>query len=297
MDIELLKTFLEVQKTRHFGLAAENLFLTQAAVSARIKQLERILGAPLFTRYRNNLQLTATGERLISHAEGMLLSWEKARQDLSLKKNRKVPLEIGAPLGLWDLILQERLPSVYDELKHVLLQAVSHGEETLIRRLMERRMDIALLYDAAKNSELLSIPAASGELILVSSEPDISPEDAINRNYIAVDWGLSFTIHQEQLFPDPEPPILHTSLARMALDFMQLRTGSAYLPGILLENGPGQALHRVAGAPVITRTVFAVYHRENRYSTELERIIDILRGDRQQAAVGVCGLSDESGEI
>ncbi|WP_082881977.1 LysR family transcriptional regulator [Oleiphilus sp. HI0043] len=39
MDIELLRTFLEVKNTRHFGKAAEHLYLTQAAVSARIKQL------------------------------------------------------------------------------------------------------------------------------------------------------------------------------------------------------------------------------------------------------------------
>ncbi len=44
MDIQLLKTFLEVKATRHFGRAAENLYLTQAAVSARIKQLETVLG-------------------------------------------------------------------------------------------------------------------------------------------------------------------------------------------------------------------------------------------------------------
>ena len=46
MDIALLKTFLEVAKTRHFGRAAENLYITQAAVSARIKQMEEDLGVP-----------------------------------------------------------------------------------------------------------------------------------------------------------------------------------------------------------------------------------------------------------
>ena len=40
MDIDLLKTFLEVNKTRHFGRAADNLYLTPAAVSARVRQLE-----------------------------------------------------------------------------------------------------------------------------------------------------------------------------------------------------------------------------------------------------------------
>ncbi|MEX2517286.1 MAG: LysR family transcriptional regulator, partial [Gammaproteobacteria bacterium] len=44
MDVDLLKTFLEVQRTRHFGRAADNLFLTQSAISARIRQLEDELG-------------------------------------------------------------------------------------------------------------------------------------------------------------------------------------------------------------------------------------------------------------
>ena len=69
MDIELLRTFIEVRKTRHFGKAAENLYLTQAAVSARIRQLEQLLGVKLFIRSRNNIQLTSEGERLVSHAQ------------------------------------------------------------------------------------------------------------------------------------------------------------------------------------------------------------------------------------
>ena len=40
VDTSLLKTFLEVAKTRHFSRAADALFLTQSAVSARIKQLD-----------------------------------------------------------------------------------------------------------------------------------------------------------------------------------------------------------------------------------------------------------------
>jgi len=57
MDTDLLKTFLEVSKTRHFGKAADNLFVTQAAVSARIKTLEKMLGASLLVRSRNNIHL------------------------------------------------------------------------------------------------------------------------------------------------------------------------------------------------------------------------------------------------
>lgn len=60
MDTELLKTFLEVSRTRHFGRAAEALYLTQSAVSFRIRQLENQLGVNLFTRHRNNIRLTSS---------------------------------------------------------------------------------------------------------------------------------------------------------------------------------------------------------------------------------------------
>ncbi|MBX4390006.1 LysR family transcriptional regulator, partial [Mycobacterium tuberculosis] len=58
MDTELLKTFLEVSRTRHFGRAADGRYLRESAVSFRIRQLENQLGVKLFTRHRNNIRLT-----------------------------------------------------------------------------------------------------------------------------------------------------------------------------------------------------------------------------------------------
>lgn len=73
MDIRVLSTFLEVARVRHFGRASENLHITQAAVSARIKQLEGYFNTTLFTRDRNNIKLTSSGERLIGYAEAWYL--------------------------------------------------------------------------------------------------------------------------------------------------------------------------------------------------------------------------------
>ena len=107
MDTVLLKTFLEVKKTRHFGKAAENLYLTQAAVSARIKQLENYIGTPLFTRYRNNLQLTEVGERFTVHAETILIAWDRALAESQLRDEQKKVLSIAGSSGLWDFLLQD----------------------------------------------------------------------------------------------------------------------------------------------------------------------------------------------
>ena len=69
MDTELLKTFLEVSRTRHFGRAAEALYLTQSAVSFRIRQLENQLGVKVIDRMQLILDIFALRAR--SH-EGKL---------------------------------------------------------------------------------------------------------------------------------------------------------------------------------------------------------------------------------
>lgn len=95
MDTELLKTFLEVSRTRHFGRAAESLYLTQSAVSFRIRQLENQLGANLFTRHRNNIRLTPAGERLVPYAEMLLNTWRLAKKEV-IHSLQHTELSIGA---------------------------------------------------------------------------------------------------------------------------------------------------------------------------------------------------------
>lgn len=94
MDTELLKTFLEVQKTRHFGKAADNLYLTQSAVSFRIRQLEQSLGVTLFNRFRNNIQLTTAGEMLLPHAQAVLSAISTAKQQIALNYHPERPLQL-----------------------------------------------------------------------------------------------------------------------------------------------------------------------------------------------------------
>lgn len=95
MDTELLKTFLEVQKTRHFGKAADNLYLTQSAVSFRIRQLEQSLGVTLFNRFRNNIQLTTAGEMLLPHAQAVLSAIASAKQQIASNYHPQRPLQLS----------------------------------------------------------------------------------------------------------------------------------------------------------------------------------------------------------
>jgi len=69
MDIDNLKTFLKVVETRSFSRSAEEMKLTQPAVSKRIAALESRLGARLFDRVGRTVHLTEAGRLLLPGAK------------------------------------------------------------------------------------------------------------------------------------------------------------------------------------------------------------------------------------
>jgi Transcriptional regulator len=72
MDTQSLKAFIAVAEQKSFSAAAESLYLTQSAVSKRIKQLEEQLGTTLFDRHNRTISLTEAGEALLPRAQHIL---------------------------------------------------------------------------------------------------------------------------------------------------------------------------------------------------------------------------------
>ena len=82
MDSHALKAFIAVAQTRSFSRAAEQLFLTQPAVSKRISALEQELGTPLFNRIGRSIDLTPAGESLLPRAKSILDEQRLARLEI-----------------------------------------------------------------------------------------------------------------------------------------------------------------------------------------------------------------------
>ena len=274
MDIDLLKTFLEVYRTRHFGRTAENLYLTQSAVSARIRLLEETLGVPLFTRTRNDIQLTPAGTRLLKYAESILNSWNRARQDAALGDEDTVSLAIGASYSLWDILLQDWTHTIFREIPRVALQAEALGPEVLVRRLHDRALDIVFMFEPPQMAELEAREIALIKLIMVADRPQLTAREAVGRGYIMADWGTSFAIAHARHFPDMPPPAVRMGLGRMALAFLLSNGGATYLAEQMVnEYLQSERLYRVQDAPVIDRQVYAVYPLASERKALLEQVL------------------------
>ena len=78
-----LRTFLTVARRLSFTRAAEELHLTQPAVSAHIRKLERALGGALFEQIGRRVGLTETGQIVYRYAERMLALEEDLRAEIA----------------------------------------------------------------------------------------------------------------------------------------------------------------------------------------------------------------------
>lgn len=263
MDIEQLRTLLEVNRSRHFRLAAEALFVTQSTVSARIKKLEQELGVALFERNTRNIKATPEGHRMLSYAEAILALWRRARQEVALADQSRQPLALGGLFSLWDIFLQRWLAELQRQ-RSLALVAECHDHEFLIRRLLDGALDLAFVYDPPQLEELLTTEVASVPLLLVSTEPGLNAAAALAESYYFIDWGHAFALQHARQYPDARPPAGRMNQARLALQHILACGGSAYLAEqMIAEPLLAGRLHRVADAPPIVRSAHAVYLRRS----------------------------------
>ncbi|EAS6891670.1 HTH-type transcriptional regulator HdfR [Salmonella enterica] len=273
VDTELLKTFLEVSRTRHFGRAAEALYLTQSAVSFRIRQLENQLGVNLFTRHRNNIRLTTAGEKLLPYAETLMNTWQAARKEVA-HTSRHNEFSIGASASLWECMLNAWLGRLYqlqEPQSGLQFEARIAQRQSLVKQLHERQLDLLITTEAPKMDEFSSQLLGHFTLALYCSSPARKKSEL---NYLRLEWGPDFQQHETGLIAADEVPVLTTSSAELALQQLSALNGCSWLP-VNWANEKG-GLHTVADSATLSRPLYAIWlQNSDKYSL----ICDLLKTD------------------
>ncbi|WJV62383.1 HTH-type transcriptional regulator HdfR [Pectobacteriaceae bacterium CE70] len=253
MDTELLKTFLEVSRTRHFGRAAESLYLTQSAISFRIRQLETQLGANLFTRHRNNIRLTPAGERLLPYAESLIGTWQLAKKEVA-RSQQHSQLSIGATASLWEAYLTPWLVALYQQRPLLQLEARIALRHSLVKQLHERQLDLLITTEPPKMEELASQILGNFSLSLFTVKGNETKEEL---PYIKLEWGADFHQQESRLLLSDQIPTLTTTSAHLTRQLLSTIGGCSFLPSHWSQEYPG--LHTVGDTSAITRPFYAVW--------------------------------------
>jgi LysR family transcriptional regulator, nitrogen assimilation regulatory protein len=176
MDLRQLRYFVGIVQAGSLSRAADQLHVAQSAISHHLATLESELGRELVTRGAKGIVLTEAGHILYGHAEAILRHVESAKRDAMSALN--VPsgrVALGFPTTLANILGHELLVRIRSAYPQILLYLTDGNGALLRERLVNGRLDIAILFTGQPERGLVVEPLLSEELFYVSADSDTSP--------------------------------------------------------------------------------------------------------------------------
>ncbi|RFA12884.1 LysR family transcriptional regulator [Subtercola boreus] len=268
VNLEQLRSFVEVAQRGNFTRAAEHLHLAQPSLSRQIATLEQDLGAELFARARGGSTLTVAGESLLPLARRMLADADSVRRELAelagLERGR---VRLGATPTLCISLVAEVLSAFHAAHRAIELHLSEHGSRRLLDELAAGELDLALITtsDAASADRFTVSPLLSEELVVVSSaaSPPVTSRGSIRLSDVAAlpqivfssSYDLRATTDGAFAAAGLTPEVvLEGAEMDAVLRFVERGLGVAIVPAMVLIDRPGLRSVRLA-APSLSRTI------------------------------------------
>ena len=133
VNLDLYRVFYVVAKRGSLTKAAEELYISQPAVSQSVKQLENQLGVALFNRTHRGMELSEEGgKRIIDRVERALRLFEEAEKEVcATGENGNEEIRISAPDEVFRYVLAEKAAAFSRKFPAVKLRLCKVKEEKL----------------------------------------------------------------------------------------------------------------------------------------------------------------------
>ena len=179
IDVKLL-TLLKVYETGNYTRAAEQLALTQPAVSQHIKQIEKELGITLFVRSGGKIRLTAEGELVIQYAERVTSLYENLQQALLDQKRNISRLRVGITHTSESNIVTEVLAKYAEINNNVNITIQTDTINNLYAMLKTYKIDIAIVEGTVTDPSINSIMLDTDFLVCaVSNDSPLAKQSIV----------------------------------------------------------------------------------------------------------------------
>jgi DNA-binding transcriptional LysR family regulator len=163
-----LQVFHTVAKHLSFTRAAEQLFMTQPAVTFQVKQLEEQFNARLFERSHGKIALTPAGRLVMDYAERILgLSGEMETRVAELTGATSGTLLLGASTTIAEFILPRILGEFKVEHPQVHAHLTVGNSETIESRVADNALDVGLIESPSHRAGLAVEACCEDELVLI----------------------------------------------------------------------------------------------------------------------------------
>ena len=170
LDSRQLLAFTILARTGSFTQTARELFLTQSAVSHSIKALEIDFGCRLLDRLGKTVLLTEAGERVLQHADRILMEMGSARSGIEqIEKWNLGRLRIAAPISLRVSLLSPVLHEFQASFPRSQITVEPSDFHNAIEALTEGRADLILTFTTKPDERFQFLPLFDDELVFIVS--------------------------------------------------------------------------------------------------------------------------------
>lgn len=146
LNLRQLTVFYYVAKNLSFTRAAEELFISQPAVTMQIASLEDLYGLPLFNRQKNKLSLTEAGSTLFVYAEKLMeIGYQAERALLNIKANPHGLLRIGTTKTFAKYLLSPYILRFKGAFPDISLKVDEGSSEEMVASVTYGKNDLAIV--------------------------------------------------------------------------------------------------------------------------------------------------------
>ncbi|MFB5283185.1 LysR family transcriptional regulator [Peribacillus asahii] len=143
---QLLSVFISVADKRNFSRAAEELHMTQPAVSQQIQQLEKHVGAKLLLRTNKSVQLTKAGEIVYLHAKEITGLYKRMSMLVNELNNEPTgPLKIGASYTFGEYVLPHILARMKNLFPNIFPSVQIGNTRDIAKAITSHEIDVGIV--------------------------------------------------------------------------------------------------------------------------------------------------------
>jgi DNA-binding transcriptional LysR family regulator len=163
-----LKVFYTVAKRLSFTKAADELFISQPAITKHIHELEDEYKAKLFERKGNRISLTKAGDLLFAFAEDIFERYDNVAFEINaLDKRKEGMLRLGASTTVSQYVVAPLLAKFRNKFPDVQLSLITGNTTYIEKALLDKDIEIGIIEGYSKNTEISYHSYLKDELVLV----------------------------------------------------------------------------------------------------------------------------------
>lgn len=256
-DLHFLMT---LNQERSLTKAAEKLFISQPALSYRIRALEKELGVPLFLRSKSGIELTPQGEFLVEFATKQFNQIQRMKEEIHAIESEELmgTIHLGTSLVFARYELPHLIKGFLDLYPKVKFNVVSSHSSNIFTMLNNQEINVGIIRGDFKWHEESHI--LFNEPICLASMTDFKIEDLpeMPRIKFKTDPVLYHQINQwwnERFSVEPKV-IIETSNTDTCLEMLKAGIGYSIVPSLGLQdfNGFVQPVKWLSGEPFSRQT-------------------------------------------